>query len=140
MAANSFLVAADKIHSNEPFDEWQLCILEDSTYEARKVLVALCAVETSVLGHLAVMFTTIRANNVLLLTDTPTTLNDGLLALLVRSEIRCERDNVVELLEINYNTELFFYTENLRKVQRLWGFFIRITVYFVPTAILLQKK
>jgi hypothetical protein len=83
MAANSFLVAADKIHSNEPLDEWQLCVLEDSTDKARKVLVALNTVETSVLGHLAVMFTTIRANNVLFIPNTPTTLYNGLLALVI---------------------------------------------------------
>jgi hypothetical protein len=58
--------------------------------------------ETSILGHLAVMLTTIGANNILLLTNTPTTLYDGLLALLIRGEIRCERDNAVELLEINH--------------------------------------
>jgi len=77
----------DKVHSQEPLDKWQLGILEDSTNEARKVLVASCAMETSILGHLAVMFTAIRTNNVLFITNTPTTLYDGLLALLVRGEI-----------------------------------------------------
>jgi len=70
--------------------KWQLRILEDSTNEARKVLVASCAMEASILRHLAVMLTTIRANNVLLLTNTPTTLYDGLLAFVIRGEIRCE--------------------------------------------------
>ena len=80
----------DKVHSQEPLDEWQLGILKDSTNKARKVLVAPCAMETSILGHLAVMLTTIRANNVLPFTNTPTTLYDSLLALLIRGEIRCE--------------------------------------------------
>ena len=80
----------DKVHSQEPLDEWQLGIFEDSTNKARKVLVAPCAMKTSILGHLAVMLTTIGANNVLLLTNTPTTFNDGLLALVIRGKIRCE--------------------------------------------------
>ena len=58
--------------------------------------------ETTILGHLAVMLTAIRANNVLFITNTPTALYDGLLALLVGSEIRCEEDDAVELLEINH--------------------------------------
>jgi hypothetical protein len=90
MAANTLLVAADKIHGNEPLDEWQLCVLEYCTNKARKVLVALSTVVTSVLGHLAVMLATIGANNVLFIPTTPTTLYNGLLALLIRSEIRCE--------------------------------------------------
>lgn len=48
------------------------------------------------------MLTAIRANNVLFITNTPTALYDGLLALLVGSEIRCEEDDAVELLEINH--------------------------------------
>jgi hypothetical protein len=83
-------VGRDKVHSQEPLDKWQLGIFEDSTNEARKVLVAPCAMETSILGHLAVMLTAIRANNILLLTNTPTTLYDGLLAFVIRGEIRCE--------------------------------------------------
>jgi hypothetical protein len=46
--------------------------------------------EAAILGHLAMVLATIGANNVLLLANTPTTLNDGLLALLVRGEIRGE--------------------------------------------------
>ena len=87
MTANTLLVAADKIHSNEPLDEWQLCILKDSTDKTREVLVAFSTVETSILGHFAMMLTAIRTYNVLFIANTPTTLNDGLLALLVRSEI-----------------------------------------------------
>ena len=62
-------------------------MLEDSTNKARKVLVALCAMETSILGHLAMMLTAIRTNNILLIANTPTCLSDGLLALCIRSEI-----------------------------------------------------
>jgi aspartate/glutamate racemase len=76
-------VGRDKVHSQEPLDKWQLGIFEDSTNEARKVLVAPCAMETSILGHLAVMLATIGANNVLLCSNTPTALNDGLLALVI---------------------------------------------------------
>jgi hypothetical protein len=80
----------DKVHCQEPLDKWQLGILKDSTNEAREVLVAPCAMETTILGHLAMMLTTIRANNVLFLTNTPSTLYDGLLAFVIRGEIRCE--------------------------------------------------
>ena len=76
--------------------------------------------EATILGHLAMVLAAIGANNVLLLANTPTTLDDGLLALLIRGEIRGERNNTVELLEINHNAELFLnYITNLRKVQRL---------------------
>jgi len=87
MAADTLLVGRDKVHCQEPLDEWQLGVLEDSTDKAGKVLVALSAMETSILGHLAMMLATIRTNNVLLIANTPTALNDDLLALLVRSEI-----------------------------------------------------
>ena len=78
----------DKIHSQEPLDKWQLGILENCTNETRKVLVALSAMEAAILGHLAMVLAAIWANNVLLLTNTPTTFDDGLLALLIRGEIR----------------------------------------------------
>ena len=42
-----------------------------------------------------------------------------------------------ELFEINHNAELLNYNTIIQKVQRLQGFSIRITIYFVPTAILL---
>ena len=58
MAADTLLVRRYEIHSNEPLDKWQLGVLEDCTNEARKVLVAFSTVETSVLGHLAVMLAT----------------------------------------------------------------------------------
>jgi hypothetical protein len=90
MAAETFLVGRYEVHTNEPLDKRQLSVLKDSTNQARKVLVALSAMETSILGHFAMMLTTIRTYNVLLITNAPTTFNDGLLALFVRSEIRCE--------------------------------------------------
>ena len=46
--------------------------------------------EATILGHLAMVLTAIGANNVLLFTNAPTTLDDGLLALLIRGEIRGE--------------------------------------------------
>ena len=86
--ANTLLMTADKVHCNEPLDKWQLGVLEDCANETRKVLVALSAMETSILGHLAMMLATIWANNVLLVANTPTCLSDGLLALVIRVEIR----------------------------------------------------
>jgi hypothetical protein len=90
MAADTLLMTTNEVHCNEPLNKWQLSVLKDSTNEARKVLVALCAVITSILGHLAVVLATIRANNVLLVTNAPTCLSDGLFALVIRVEIRCE--------------------------------------------------
>jgi hypothetical protein len=81
-------VGRDKVHSNEPLDKWQLGILENCANETREILVAPCAMVTSILGHLAMVLATIRANNVLLVTNTPTCLSDGLLALVIRGEVR----------------------------------------------------
>ena len=88
MAADALLMAADKVHCNEPLDKWQLGVLEDSINERRKVLVALCAMVTSILRHLAMVFATIRANNVLLVTNAPTCFSDGLFTLVIRGEVR----------------------------------------------------
>ena len=92
----------DKVHSQEPLDEWQLGILKDSTNEAREILATVLATELTVLASHTVMTTTVWAYNILVITDTPTRFDDGLLALVISSEIRGERDNAVELLEINH--------------------------------------
>jgi hypothetical protein len=52
------------------------------------------------------MTTTVGAYYV---TVRPSTLDDGLLALLVRIEIRGEGDNAIELLEIYHNTWSFLF-------------------------------
>ena len=96
----------DKIHSQEPLDEWQLGILEDSTNETREILATVLATELTVLASHAVMTATVRTNNI---TIRPTTFDDGLLALLVRVEIRGEGDNAIELLEIYQNTWSFLF-------------------------------
>ena len=57
-------MTANEEHSHEPLDEWQLGVFEDSTDKTREVLVALGAVETSILGHLAVMLAAVWANNI----------------------------------------------------------------------------
>ena len=106
MAADTLLVAADKIHSQEPLDKWQLGILEDSAYQAREILATVLATELTVLAYHTVMTTTVGANDI---TISPTTFNDGLLALLVRVEIRGEGDNAVEFLEIYHNTWSFLF-------------------------------
>ena len=72
---------------------------------AREVLTTRLATELSIFANNAMVSTTIRANNV---TIRPTWLDDGLLALLVRGEVRCKGDNTVELLEIYHNTWSFF--------------------------------
>ena len=79
----ALLVRRNKIHANKPLDKWQFGILKDCTNKARKVLVAPCAMVTSILGHLTVVFATIRTNNVLAVTNTPTCLSDCLFALFI---------------------------------------------------------
>ena len=87
MAADTLLVAADKIHSNEPFDEWQLSVFKDCTNETRKVLSTSLTAKFTIFASHTVMPPTIRTNNVLLVTNAPTTLNDGLLAYIIGSEV-----------------------------------------------------
>ena len=87
----------DKVHSQEPLDEWQLGILKDSTNEAREVLTTVLATELTILASHTVMTTAVGAYYI---TISPSTFDDGLFALLVRVEIRGEGDNAVELLEI----------------------------------------
>jgi hypothetical protein len=65
-------VAADKIHCNKPLDKWQLSVLKHCLNKTREVAVALSTVETTILGELAMVFATVRANNVLLFSNTPT--------------------------------------------------------------------
>jgi hypothetical protein len=99
-------VRRDKVHSQEPLDKWQLGILEDSTNETREILATVLATELTVLASHAVMTTTVGAYYI---TIRPTTLDDGLLAFLVRVEIRGEGDNAIELLEIYHNTWSFLF-------------------------------
>ena len=96
----------DKVHSQEPLDEWQLGILKDCTNEAREVPSASFATELTVLASHTVMTTTVWAYNI---TVSPSTLYDGLLALLVRVEIRGEGDNAVEFLKVYHNTWSFLF-------------------------------
>ena len=97
----------DKVHSQKPLDEWQLGILKDSTNKAREILATVLATELTVLASHTVMTTTVWAYNILVITDTPPRFDDGLLALVISSEIRGERDNAVELLEINHIAIVF---------------------------------
>jgi hypothetical protein len=99
-------VRRDKIHSQEPLDEWQLGILEDSAYQAREILATVLTTELTVFASHTVMTATVRTNNI---TISPSTFDDGLLALLVRVEIRGEGDNAIELLEIYHNTWSFLF-------------------------------
>jgi hypothetical protein len=99
-------VRRDKIHSQEPLDEWQLGILEDSAYQAREILATVLTTELTVFASHTVMTATVRTNNI---TISPSTFDDGLLALLVRGEIRGEGDNAIELLEIYHNTWSFLF-------------------------------
>jgi hypothetical protein len=77
-------VRRDKVHSQEPLDKWQLGVLEDSTNEAREILATVLATEFTVLASHTVMTTTVRAYNI---TIRPSTLDDGLLALIVRVKV-----------------------------------------------------
>jgi hypothetical protein len=99
-------VGRNKVHSQEPLEEWQFGILEDSTNKAREILATVLATELTVLASHTVMTTTVGAYYV---TVRPSTLDDGLLALLVRIEIRGEGDNAIELLEIYHNTWSFLF-------------------------------
>jgi hypothetical protein len=106
MAANALLVATDKIHSQEPLDKWQFGVLEDCTNKAREVLTTSLATELTILANNAMVSTTIRAYNV---TIRPTAFDDGLLALIVRGEVRCERNDAVEFLEVYHILEVFLF-------------------------------
>ena len=64
MAADAFLVAAYEIHRHEPFDERDLCVLENRANETGEVLSALWAAETVVVACFAVVATAIGANDV----------------------------------------------------------------------------
>lgn len=99
MTADTFLVTADEIHSQEPLDEWQLGVLEDSTDKAGEVLATGLATELAVLANGTMVSSAIGTYNV---TVSPTRLDDGLLALCVRGEVGREGNDVVELLEINH--------------------------------------
>ena len=100
MTADTLLVAADEVHSHKPLDERQLRVLENGTDKAGEVLVASSTMETPVLGHLAVVLSAIRADNV---TVFPSAVDDGFPTLLVGVEVGCERDDVVELAEVYHN-------------------------------------
>ena len=54
----------DKVHSQEPFDKWQLGILEDSTNKAREVPSTSLATELTILANNTVMPTTVGAYNI----------------------------------------------------------------------------
>jgi hypothetical protein len=84
VGTDTLLVRRDKVHSQEPLDEWQLGILEDSTNEAREILATVLASELTVLASHTVMTTTVRAYYV---TVRPSTLYDGLFAFLVRVKV-----------------------------------------------------
>ena len=54
----------DKVHNQEPLDEWQLGIFEDSTNKAREVPSASLATELTILAYNTVMTTAVGTNNV----------------------------------------------------------------------------
>jgi len=64
IGTDTLLVRRDKVHSQEPLDEWQLGILEDCTNEAREVPSTSLATELTIFAYNAMMTTTVGANNV----------------------------------------------------------------------------
>ena len=102
-------MGSNQIHSNEPLGKWNFGVLKDSADKAREVLVAMCAVESSVLGGLAVVFATIRADDV---TVCPSAFDDSLLAGGFVIEVIGKRDKAVELGKI-YHILQWFYIQNI---------------------------
>ena len=96
----------DKVHSQEPLNKWEFGVLEYSAYQARKVLATVFATKLTILAYHTVMTTAVGANDI---TVSPTRFDDGLLALLVRVEIRGEGDNAVEFLKVYHNTWSFLF-------------------------------
>ena len=84
IAADTFLVRGYEIHCHEPLDKWQLGVLEDCANQAREVPATALAAKLSVPANDTVMATTVRADYIVI---APSLFDDGLLTLLVRSEI-----------------------------------------------------
>ena len=101
---NTFLVAADKVHGKEPLAERNLRVLKDCPNGNGKVLLASGAVETSVSTGGAMMFATERAYDVAFL---PSIVEEDLTAFLLAVEVGSEFEDIVEVVEVNHNSQVF---------------------------------
>jgi hypothetical protein len=98
MGGNTLLMAADKVHGNEPLNQRQFGVLEDSTHETRKVLEAVVATEATIATLAAMVCAAVGANHVAV---APTRIDDCLLAFLLGIEIGGERNDVVESAKVH---------------------------------------
>ena len=103
MRTDTLLVAADKVHSHKPLSQGYLGVFKDSADFLAEILVALGAAEPAVSTFMTVVLSTIGADNILLVTDSPTGINDCLTAFVFGAEINSNGIKGVEFAEINHN-------------------------------------
>ena len=97
----------NEIHGNESLYKRQVAVLKDCANPAREITLAFVATESAVLACGTMVFTTIRTNNVLLVTNTPTCFDDCLSACGFVIEVHCHCDKAVELCEIYHDYSRF---------------------------------
>ena len=103
MRTDTLFVTADKVHSHKPLTQGYLGVLKDSADLLAEILVALGTAEPAVSTFMTVVLTAVGANNILLVTDSPTGINDCLTAFVLGAEINSNRIKGVEFAEINHN-------------------------------------
>ena len=115
------------------------CVLKYRANSTREVVIALCAVKSSVLGHLAMMFAAVRTNNSSI---TPSAFNDRIYADSIIIEIVCHFKETVELREIYHSIYLHYiykYTTNFSNGKTFGRVFSADVCFFVTTSISLPK-
>lgn len=94
---NTLLVRGNEIHGNEPLHKREVAVFKYCADSAREIAFALIATELSVLACGTVMLSTIRTNEVLVLTDTPSCFHECLSASVFVIEVHRNCDKAVEL-------------------------------------------
>jgi hypothetical protein len=111
---DSFFVAGDKVHGNEPLTEGYLRVLEDSTNKDGEILTAVRTAEGTILTSIAMVFSTERTDNILLV---PTGLKDSLATLVLSGKVVGEFEYGIKSAEVNHKAQvlrfLITYTLNL---------------------------
>ena len=111
---DSLLVAGDKVHGNEPLAKGYLRVLEDCADKDGEILTAVRTTEGTILTSIAMVFSTERTDNILLV---PTGLEDSLAAFFFSGKVVCEFEYGVESAEVNHKSQvlrfLITYTLNL---------------------------
>jgi uncharacterized protein (UPF0264 family) len=100
---DALLVAADKVHGDEPLAEGYLRILKDSTDGDGEILAAVRATKRTILAVMAMMLTAERADHIVLI---PTGLKDGLTAFDFRIKVGCQFKDGVETSEVNHKSQV----------------------------------